>query len=274
MRRFVFFLFLLAGLTPAFALGPLPFEELLYKGRAVPFYGAANTPQQDQILDMIKQSHLAERMAQLTQSTTRIKRDLGIGFQSCGGPNAFYSHDKSSIVFCLEMVELMMKLAKADTEMTMKLNRTEFSKTLDGAIWGIFFHEMGHAVIDINRVPITGREEDVADQFAVYYALNFIEPRDIPVIIPTIWFFQLLAKNTDIASSNHDDIKHLMSNEHSLNDQRVYNLACWALGSNSSRGAAAANLVGLPRDRGARCQGEYASLDYGMKTRFKKYFKH
>ena len=273
VMRFVLLLCLMAGLAPAFALGPIPFEELLYKGRAVPFYGDTKTPQQAQILEAIKKSKLAERMAQLTQGTTRLRKDLGVGFESCGNPNAFFDPKRSTIVFCVEMIELMMAQARTDTEVAMKWNREEFARTIDGAIWGIFFHELGHAVIGINRVAITGREEDVADQFAVYYAVNFVEPRNVSVVLPTIWFFNRLAKSSTIASSNQDEIKRLMADEHSLSEQRIYNLACWALGSNSKRGAFAANFVGLPKERGARCPEEYAKLDYGIKSRFKKYFK-
>lgn len=273
MRRFILLVCLAAGLAPAFALGPVPFEELFYKGRVVPFYGTTNTPQQEKILDAVKNSHLAERMAQLTQSTTRLRQNLGIEFESCGKPNAFFDPRRSAIIFCVEMIELMMSQARADTEVAMKWNRQEFARTIDGAIWGIFFHELGHAVIGINRVAITGREEDVADQFAVYYALNFVEPQNVTVVLPTIWFFNRLSKSSTLDSFDQDEIKRLMADEHSLSEQRIYNLACWALGSNSKRGAFAANYVGLPEARAVRCHQEYADLDYGIRSRFKKYFK-
>lgn len=83
----------------------------------------------------------------------------------------------------------MIKLVGADTDGLRKADRREFAQTIDGALWGIFFHELGHAIIGVNRVPITGREEDVADQFALYFASNFIEPRGAPVVQPTIWLF-------------------------------------------------------------------------------------
>lgn len=273
MLRFSLFAFLIAGLAPAFAVEPIPFEELFYKGRAVPFYGTASTTEQEDILDGIKKAKLAERMAQLTQGTTRLRQNLGIGFESCGRPNAFFDPRRSAIIFCVEMIELIISQARADTEVAMKWNREEFARTFNGAIWGIFFHELGHAVIGLNRVAITGREEDVADQFAVYYALNFVESQNITVLLPTIWFFNRLAKSSTLASSDQDEIKRLMADEHSLNEQRIYNLACWALGSNSKRGAFAADFVGLPQERSARCHQEYAKLDHGIRSRFKKYFK-
>lgn len=271
--RFILSVCLMVCFMPAFALGPIPFEEFLYKGRAFPFYGDTKTQQQTQLLEFLKESKLAERMAQLTQGTTRLRHDLNIGFESCGNPNAFFDHNRSAIVFCVEMLELIAGQAKTDTEVAAKWNREQFARNIDGVIWGIFFHELGHAVISINRVAITGREEDVADQFAVYYAVNFVELRNISVVLPTIWFFNRLSKSSTIVAANQDDIKRLMADEHSLSEQRIYNLACWALGSNSKRGAFAADFVKLPKERAERCPGEYATLDYGIKSRFKKYFK-
>lgn len=153
----------------------------------------------------------------------------------------------------------------------MTLDRSGFGNLFDGVMWGIFFHELGHAVVDINRVPITGREEDVADQFAFYYAVNFIEPLKVSVVVPTIWFFRALGTNREIATLTYGDVKRLMADEHSLDAQRTYNLACWAFGADESRGLAAAKFVGLPEERGRRCSGEYARLNEGIKSRFKKY---
>lgn len=272
--NFVVFLSFLVGLTPVFAIGPVPFEEIFYKGRAVAFYGETDTSEHAQVLQVLKSSKLAERMAQLTQGTIRLRTNLNIGFESCGKPNAFFDSNRSAIVFCVEMIGFMMEQARGDTEVAAKWNREQFARTFDGVIWGIFLHELGHAVISINRVAITGREEDVADQFAVYYAINFMEPRNISVVLPTIWFFNRLAKSSVIDAENTEHVKMLMANEHSLNDQRIYNLACWAIGGKSKWGTFAADYVGLPQERGERCAGEYEKLNYGIRSRFKKYFLH
>lgn len=270
MRRFLFGLILVFTSQLASAIA---FEELLYKGRASPFYGNASNPKQHQLLDAVKRSGLAERMAQLTDRVVRLRSNLGIGFESCGSAQAFFDPQRSVVVVCLEMLELMVNLARSDTDGLMKMNRSDFSRTIDGALWGIFFHELGHAIIRLNRVPITGREEDVADQFALYFATNFVEPQDVPVVQPTIWLFKQMALRQDFASADQDTIKRLMSNEHSLDQQRIYNLACWAYGANPTRGAVSAQFVGLPEDRARRCGGEYSTLHRGVSKQFQKYLK-
>lgn len=257
----------------ASAQSQLPFSELLWRGQAVPFYGEAKTPRQEKIIEMIRRSNLSERMAQVVNGSFRLHHNLNIGFTSCGNANAFFNRNKSAIVFCLEMVELIADLAKSDEQVAMKMDRSQFSKLIDGAIWGIFFHELGHAVIGVNNIPITGREEDVADQFSVFYAVNFIESKDVPVILPTIWLFNLMAKNHDIVVSNQDEIRRLMSDEHSLDLQRIFNMACWAYGANPEKGILAVDFVKLPQERGIRCPSEWATVNYGIRSRFKKYLK-
>jgi len=251
----------------------VPFEELLYKGQAIPGYGTASSELQQMILDTIKRGHLAERMARLTNGTIRLRTNLAIVFKSCGSPNAYYSPRDQGLFICLEMLELMARLARADTEGVMAAGREEFAQTIDGAVWGIFFHELGHAIISINRVPITGREEDVADQFALYFATQFVEPQGVPVVKPTVWLFTQMAKRTDLPSADQATLKRLLSDEHSLDQQRIYNLACWAFGANPTRGVASVRFVELPQERGVRCISEYGTLERGVRKQFQKYLK-
>ena len=271
-RFFVAVALMLCGIS-SHAQSQLPFAELLWEGQAVPFYGKAQTQRQRQILEIARRSNLAERMAFVVNSTLRLHHNLGVGFESCGYPNAYFDRSKSAIVFCLEMVELIAELAKEDEEMGLKLDRERFAKLVDGAVWGIFFHELGHAVIGVNNAPVTGREEDVADQFALFYSIHFANSAHDVVIFPTIWLFSMMERRSDIASATQDQLKIMMADEHSLDMQRVFNLACWAYGADPARGAAAADFVKLPKERGVRCPSEWNGVSSGVRSRFKKYFK-
>jgi hypothetical protein len=39
---------------------------------------------------------------------------------------------------------------------------------VESNLLGIFYHELGHAVIDLEGVPIFGQEEDAADVFSIF----------------------------------------------------------------------------------------------------------
>lgn len=251
----------------------IPFEQLLYKGRAVSFYNDSHNPEQQKYIEGIKRTHLAERMATLVNGALMMKSDIGVEFESCGRINAFFSPQRRTIVICSEFIEMMIKTARNDNELMMKLPREQFVKGMDGLIWGIFLHELAHAIIHTNNVPVTGREEDVADQFAVWYAVNFVDLNQTPIVMPTIWFWSRLAKERDIPSMTEPERRSFMSNEHSLDEQRIYNMACWVLGTGSASGAKTAQFAGLPNERAQRCTGEYAQVDMGLRSLFKKYFK-
>ena len=272
MRKTALMFFITLGLCLT-ARAALPFEQLLYKGRAVPFYGEASSPDQQKYIDILRGSHLAERQAYLVNSSLHLKSDIGVGFESCGQVNALFDRQKHSIIICYEFVDMVVKTAYDDKDGLMKLPKEQFSKVIDGLMWGVFLHELGHALIHTNNVPVTGREEDVADQFSVWFAVNFLDLNKTPVISPKIWLWSRLAQARNIPTMTEDERRRFMSNEHSLDEQRIYNLACWALGTGSEGGAKTAAYARLPEERAQRCPAEYAQVDFAMKSLFKKYFK-
>jgi hypothetical protein len=266
---------LLAAVLVAWSMtaAAIPFEQLLYEGRAIPFYGPPANASQAQMAGALQRSKLAERMAQIARAV-RLRHDVRVGFESCGNPNpgAFYQPSRASIVVCYEMLELVAQLARNDPSL-MKADKRTFGMVVDGAIWGIYFHELAHAIISINRMAPTGREEDVADQFAVYIATKFVEPHGVPVVMPTVWLFQQLANQRDISTADQGSIRAMLANEHSLDGQRVFNLACWAYGAGGPFGQDAPNVVSLPQERTVRCQREYASLNIAIRTQFQKFLR-
>ncbi len=262
----------LTWLTCSCAIAALPLEQFLYEGKAFPFYKDSPNPEQQAILDAVKRAQLAERMASVVNATLRIRQHLGVGFASCGRVNAFFDRGTRAIVFCSEFIEMAGKLAKADPQL-MSQPKEQFAQVMNGLVWGVFFHELGHALISINRVPVAGREEDVADQFALWFSLNFVDQARTPVVMPTIWMWTRMASQNHIPSMSDEQRRQFMSDEHSLDEQRIYNIACWAYGTGTEGGRGAAAFVKLPEPRAQRCFSEYAGVDTAMKHSFKKYFK-
>jgi hypothetical protein len=250
----------------------LPFVELTWKGTATPFYANASDDTQQAVLDVMRNAQMAERMATLAQNAFRLRQDISVGFESCGKANAFFSPYRQSIVICTEFVELIGQLLKSDRGIA---NFTPEQKVLwfKGVVWGVYLHELAHAIIHINGVSITGREEDVADQFAIWYAVYFVDLQRQPIITPTVWFYREISKRRNLAGMSGESLEQVLANEHSLDEVRIYNIACWGLGANPTMGAKTAQLVGLPESRAVRCPGEFVSLDKGMREQFKRYLR-
>lgn len=267
------FLFLVSLLLSLGTHAATPFEVLRDKGRAIPFYKDSEDPEQQRFIDLAKNAHLAENMAGFVNNTLLLRSDIGVGIEACHQVNAMFIRQRRSIVICSELLAMMPKAAADDTEVMPQLSKEQMAQVFNGAILGIFLHELAHALIYVNSVPITGREEDVADQFAVWFAVNFVDLNRFPVVMPTIWFFSRMAKMHDLPSMTEQQRQAFMSNEHSLDEQRIYNLACWVMGTGSAGGAKTARFARLPSERAQRCQVEYSQVDAGMKNLFKRFFK-
>jgi len=189
--------------------------QAVAQSRASPFYGEAAGAEQQALLEGLRTAQMAERMAGVVNVTLALRADLRVGFRSCNSPNAFFSPQTREITLCLEFLQLAAKTAAEDNDYLMKLPREEYSRYVNGLVWSIFFHELGHAVIFINQVPVTGREEDVADQFAVWFAVRFVPDGQKKMVEPGVWFWNRLAKTRDLSGLSAEERKRFMSNEHS-----------------------------------------------------------
>lgn len=130
-----------------------------------------------------------------------------------------------------------------------------------GGLEWILYHEVAHALIHLWDLPITGREEDAADQFATLLLLEGRRPLGDPRVrergaLAAALYFDALPTRF------RPDAVEVLSDEHALNEQRYYNILCWVYG-----GAPVENgrLVGsgggrLPTARASRCPAEYDRL--------------
>lgn len=119
-----------------------------------------------------------------------------------------------------------------------------------GSIFFILYHEMGHALIDVLRLPILGKEEDAADAIASYLMLRV--PDSYAAVLGTLWFF---------GQGSKDYSMRQFADEHSLGPQRQSSLLCYALGKDPSRFESLANRFSLPSERARRCSVEYQQLE-------------
>jgi hypothetical protein len=59
-----------------------------------------------------------------------------------------------AVVICLEFIQMIGATAKNDAEFMIRLPREQFARGIDYLLLSIYFHELAHAVIYINEVPI------------------------------------------------------------------------------------------------------------------------
>lgn len=224
-------------------------------GKVIPFYQPHNNPNYEQMWERLISSHAAENMA-LLANFYKFRRDLKVGYGICNQPNAFYNPKASSITICAELLDVVRE--KVDL---LKVDEQKKSQIRSHIVTSIFFHELAHALIDINKIPITGREEDVADQFSAYMEIEHVERKrpEIQLIPATVYFWKNFGGEVSLRA---------MANEHSLSPQRAFNIACWAKGAGMPSADIAIRIVNLPSERIERCAAEYQRLVTGINTLF------
>jgi len=151
----------------------------------------------------------------------------------CEYPNALYVD--STIVICYELIaDTQYRFEQyyerqSGYDWTTQEQIDILNNSLENVIENTLYHELGHALIDIYDLPITGLEEDVA--FAAYFALQFPyqdDPQNTigqSVVLDTAWHWWLISEAYPDLTPSH------FADTHSLNEQRFYNLACWTYGA-------------------------------------------
>jgi hypothetical protein len=121
--------------------------------------------------------------------------------------------------------------------------------TIVGPVVEVFLHEVGHALFDLLRVPMLGREEDAADQVVAYTMLQLGEAFARTTIVGVAWMYAQDAKQNTVGLSHYADV-------YSLGAQHFYNVLCLAYGADPKLFANMVEQKHLSQERAERCADE------------------
>lgn len=178
-----------------------------------------------------------------------LPHDVPVIFESCGMANAMYHPDAKAIRFCYEFVDLFGQIIAADPNAT----EEDFARGVMGSTVFFLLHEMGHALVDVLELPITGREEDAVDDLA---ALIIIFAEEEDALLAAIESFDALSAAQEAGGG-----EMAFWDEHSLSIQRAYTLDCIIYGSDPEEFADLVHPERLPEERAMRCPSEYAQKE-------------
>jgi len=113
----------------------------------------------------------------------------------------------------------------------------------------IFYHELGHAFIDIMKLPIYGQEEDAADVLSAVLVHQLFEAENaLQVAYATALGFR---------SDGYDSDNVAYWDVHGPDQQRYYTFVCLFYGADPGKRQAFANDLKLPEGRQQTCPEEY-----------------
>ena len=130
----------------------------------------------------------------------------------------------------------------------------------------MFLHEVGHAVFDLWKIPVLGREEDAADLFSVYIMLQFPKDEARRLIKGNAYQYK-----NDIKAPTVTMAMQKFADEHGTPSQRFFNVLCLAYGADPKLFEDFVTSGLLPQARAEGCEDEYKAAAYAINTLMGRY---
>lgn len=133
----------------------------------------------------------------------------------------------------------------------------EVEAFVEANLLGIFYHELGHAIIDLEGVPIFGQEEDAADVFSIFLIDALYDEESA----------QSLAYDASFGFAGEALLRDEQGGDvawwdvHGPDEQRFYNTVCLFYGANPDARDDFAADMDLPEDRADYCPDEFAQAN-------------
>jgi len=230
--------------------------------RMVVEYVPPTNPAHQALYQRLMERRVLEKLQEVF-SPFRLPTQLKLRTVGCDGvSNAWYqkpapgSSDLPAVNVCYEYIAEIQKSMPPDTTAA-GINPMD---AMVGQFFYVFAHEMGHAMFDVLGVPIFGREEDAADNFATYLMLRFGDPESRALITGAAYSYKNYVQGSQVTVP-----LAAFSDAHSAPAQRFYNLLCTAYGSDPTRYGDFVEKGYLPKSRVGSCAREYNTTAFAFR---------
>jgi hypothetical protein len=214
------------------------------KGDFIVEHLEVKTPKYLEIDRQVRAEKLLSKAADRLNRALVLPHDVYLRTKDCSEKNAFYDSRDRSITMCYELMEDFFETFKSAGQ----AEQTAYAKMFD-AVRFVFLHEIGHALIDAYKLPVTGGEEDAADRCAAFINLTELGDEGVKNVMAAAEAFSI--------ESKRGGSRRNLSDEHLLQEQRFYNSLCMIYGSDQTKYGNIVSDGFLPKERAARCPVEF-----------------
>jgi hypothetical protein len=198
-------------------------------------------------MERLKRRQYLEELSEFL-SPVRFPHPFHLLTEQCGQVNAFYDPSRWAIILCYEWIDEMDRMAPRQP-----VDGITHDDVVIGETVATVLHELGHAAFDMFRVPRAGREEDAADQFMAFLALEFGKEVARTIVNGEAYFWYNAGPDRFVAWTNWSDT-------HGTDAQRFYNTLCMAYGGYPDSFKDLVEKQWLPRERAAHCASEFQQV--------------
>ncbi len=197
--------------------------------------------------DRVRESGVLEDAARDLTAVVALPRTLTVEVTSCSDGTGYLQGEA--------LVELCLQDVKASDDELRAAKAEDREATLEGIWRETFFHESGHAVLDLLDLPFTGREEDVADQFAAWRLAESGDDASTEALLSSAYEYTILASAYEADPND----------EHASDAARAVNYLCYLYGSDPERWDGLVDDDPLTQERADQCEDEWDGLRVGWR---------
>jgi hypothetical protein len=193
--------------TPKVAVAEV---DTLDKGDVILVFHPPKDQRYNKIFKSLESHQVLDAVVNDFNNTLALPNDIEIHFEECDTKNAFYYADTKQITVCYELIYDYVE--KSDLDIS-------FDKKIEEATVFTMLHELGHALVDQLQIPITGKEENAVDEFAMMMLLDANNTSAIDLALEGV--FQFYYDAIDETSVDYSD-QHAPSMERYFDLLSIY----------------------------------------------------
>ncbi len=236
------------------APGAVPVPPAPDRGDFKVVYEKVKSPDDKELQEIFRGTQLLEETAKALNEKLALPADVTISPRECGAADATYETDKRRISICYELIggfaELFLRASGKAPD------AAQAGAAVAAATLFALFHETGHALIDLYKLPVAGKAEEAADQIATLVLLGSGKEGGTTAVD---------SASTLLAQARNADVKAQLAkvpfwSGHGFDEARLADILCWAYGRDPE---AFQELVGdgtLPAARAPGCAAESAAM--------------
>jgi hypothetical protein len=200
-----------------------------------------------------RKASFLEGMARWLNGWIALPEDVTLVMGECGETNAYYEPRDREVIVCYELVRELDQMFDDEEDP---------GKAVDDALVFTTLHEVGHALVHVLDLPVTGREEDAVDQLAAIVLADGSDEGDAAAIngVRGLPEEEVLDDTT-------------FADEHALSGQRYYNVLCLVYGQDPESYAGWLDDGTLPPDRAERCPQEFEQVSSAWNRLLEPYLR-
>ncbi len=176
-----------------------------------------------------------------------LPNDIFIVFEECQEENAHYDRETGRISICYELIKNYVNGSNLKVSLAEKIQQAcTFS----------MLHELGHALVHQLEIPITGKEENAVDEFAMLVLLNSDNSLAADLAIEGALHFYY---------DSFDDEEVDFSDEHAPSKERYFDLLTLYVGAHKLNQVT--EFIGTADYQLSESRAQHAAVEYDKKRK-------